>query len=334
MSIRPASGLLAFAVAGLLAGHALGAETRLAPATAWNVQSDFASDARARTNLSGAACAPTTPPFASCLIVNDDKSYAQLFSLDGTTIVPGQVIRLKDDDTGDPDAEGAAYADGSFYVVGSHGRSRYQNRPNDSSYVVFRIPVDAATGRPTFRSGEEVDLESSGRLREAITNSEPINAFYDKPLANDGVNIEGIAAKDGRLYLGLRGPSVDSQGFILSVDAAAVFTTDRNLDARVIALGLGDRTGIRDLAPVEGGLLVLSGPVSQEAVEPAVFFWNDKAGALTRLGEIAVPAHLTGERKAETLLVLEDSPGKPWRVLVLFDGPANGAPTEYLIPRP
>jgi hypothetical protein len=37
--------------------------------------------------------------------------------------------------------------------------------------------------------------------------------------------------------------------------------------------------------------------------------------------------------KAETLLILKDEAGEPWRALVMFDGPENGAPTEYLIPR-
>jgi hypothetical protein len=31
--------------------------------------------------------------------------------------------------------------------------------------------------------------------------------------------------------------------------------------------------------------------------------------------------------------VLNDKTNEPWRVLVMFDGPENGAPTEYLVPR-
>ena len=36
--------------------------------------------------------------------------------------------------------------------------------------------------------------------------------------------------------------------------------------------------------------------------------------------------------KAETLLVLEQSP-QGYRVLVMYDGPANGQPMEYWLPR-
>jgi hypothetical protein len=46
-----------------------------------------------------------------------------------------------------------------------------------------------------------------------------------------------------------------------------------------------------------------------------------------------LPGSRDGEAKAETLLVLRDQANEPWRVLILFDGPENGAPTEYLVPR-
>src|SRR5262249_48689021 len=89
-------------------------EQKLVPAAAtWTVKADCAKNAEARTNLSGAACAPTRPPFIWCLVVNDEKQYAQFFALEGNTVVPGQVIRLVDKDAdGNPDAEGATFADG------------------------------------------------------------------------------------------------------------------------------------------------------------------------------------------------------------------------------
>ena len=60
----------------------------LAPAaTEWKVQPKFKKSDEARTNLSGAACVPTEPPFTSCLIVNDQKNYAQFFAIDGTKLV-------------------------------------------------------------------------------------------------------------------------------------------------------------------------------------------------------------------------------------------------------
>ena len=63
------------------------------------------------------------------------------------------------------------------------------------------------------------------------------------------MNIEGIAVKNGRMYLGLPRPLVDGHGFILSADADAVFGK-KKLRAAVHVLPLGETTGIRDLAAV------------------------------------------------------------------------------------
>ena len=64
---------------------------------------DFKGD-EARQQLSGAACAKTDPPLSSCIVVNDQKKYAQFFSVVGDTIVPGAVIKLSDAED-DPDLE-------------------------------------------------------------------------------------------------------------------------------------------------------------------------------------------------------------------------------------
>jgi Protein of unknown function (DUF3616) len=312
-----------------------GAETKLKPEPAkWKVSEPFKKSPEARSNLSGAACAPKTPPFKFCVVVNDQKKYAQFFSIDGTVMVPGKVIRLVDDSAGgDPDAEGAAYDDGKFYITGSHGRSR--NHPddhNESSYVVLRFSVDKTTGEPTFPVSEDkvVGVEPSHRLRDVLKDK--LSGFFDKPLDPDGANIEGIAVQSGRMYLGLRGPSDNGTAFIISVDAEAMFTPGRDLDALVKPLALGPSTGIRDLAAVSGGLLVLSGPVNKQAVTPAVRHWNPKTEVLGAPANLELP-NLGTELKAETLLILRDADAEPWRALLIFEGPPDGAPTEYLIPR-
>lgn len=334
--------VLLTALASIGAPLPLAAETKLKPVAEWKTHGDFDKSKDARTNISGAACATTTPPLQSCIIVNDEKKYAQFFSVDGTTLEPGKVIRLLDEDVkGDPDAEAAAYSDGYFYITGSHGRSRNSDDKNNTSYVVFRFAVDKTTGKPDFKISDDkvVGVDASLRLREVIAKAgdisktgEPVSAHYDKPLSDNGDNIEGMAAKGSRLYFGLRGPSDNKHAFTLSVDADALFTKDRPLDPRVAALELGEDTGIRDLAAVKDGLLILSGPVNDQNVTPAVFLLQENGGGLHKLGELEIPKALSGD-KAETLLVLSDDAGKPWRALVMFDGPANGGPTEYELPR-
>ncbi|MGB9369376.1 MAG: DUF3616 domain-containing protein [Xanthobacteraceae bacterium] len=320
------------ALLALLPFVAFAGEEALQPVAAWSVRGNFEKGEEARTNLSGAACTTRAPPFRSCLIVNDQKNYAQFFHVDGTKLIPGAVVRLRDGGDGDPDLEGAAYDSGFFYAIGSHGRTRWANKPNDTSYAVFRFPV-RKSGKPKFAMSENsaAGVQSSERLRAAIRDAEGPGAFYDKPLAQNGVNIEGIAVKDGRMHLGFRGPSVEGRGFILSADADAVFGK-KTLRAKVHALPLGATTGIRDLAAVRDGVLILTGPVNDQPVTPAVFLWNQKTGALKKLGALAIPEEYK-KHKAETLLVLRDEKNKPYRVLVMFDGPENGGPTEYEIPR-
>lgn len=298
----------------------------------WSVTRDFAKDAEARQNISGAACAPTQPPFRSCLAVNDQKKYAQFFSIAGNTIVPGAVIRLSPDQApSDPDAEGAAFHNGHFYVVGSHGVGRVNAKEN-SSFVVFRFKVNAQNGKPDFEVTDKqvvTAIQKSEALRAALRTAETIGPYAEKPLNANGVNIEGVAVDGGRIYFGFRGPSLEGRGFILSADVEALFFPFKPLQPKVHALALGQSMGIRDLARVDGGLLVLSGPVNDQDTAPAVYQWNAASGALNKLGELG---RTPPGAKAETLMVLEQQPQR-YRVLVLYDGPANGQPIEYWLPR-
>ncbi|WP_441237176.1 DUF3616 domain-containing protein [Bradyrhizobium sp. 930_D9_N1_4] len=300
---------------------------------AWQLSEPFEKSKEARTNISGAACATTSPPLSSCLVVNDEKKYAQFFAIEGTTIKTGKVIRLMSDQArGDPDIEGASYDDGYFYVIGSHGRKR--KHPEDSnltSYHLFRFTVDKTTGKPRFPiSADEVTGVEASLIRLPSAIKEALPKAYDRPLGENGANIEGIAVAGGRMYLGFRGPSDDGNAYILAVDAKAVFTESAPLNAELKTVPLGATTGIRDIAAVTGGLLLLTGPVNEQQITPAIVLYDPKTGKLGTSHPIKV-ADATA--KAETLLLLSDTAGEPWRVLVMFDGPENGAPTQYTVPR-
>ena len=285
----------------------------------------FGKGANARENISGAVCTATEPAFRSCLAVNDQEKYAQLFSMTGKTIVPGAVVRLLDNTAdGDPDAEGAAYDQGYFYVAGSHGLSRKKAKLTASSFFVFRFPALSQTGKANEITAA---VQTSAKLRDAIRTAEFIGPFAEKPLAANGVNIEGIAVDAGRLYVGFRGPSLEGRAFVLSAAVDGVFGS-QNLAAKVHPLALGPGRGIRDLARVGGGILVLAGPAVEENVPASVFLWNPASGALKKLADLSgIPAGA----KAETLLVLGQTP-QHYDVLVMFDGISNGGPVEYLVP--
>ena len=93
------------------------------------------------------------------------------------------------------------------------------------------------------------------------------------------------------------------------------------------ALDLGPGAGIRDLAVVPDGVLVMSGP--SVAGDPAPFaLWHwDGAGLLlmARFADL-------GDAKAEGLMVLAASDDR-FEVLVVFDDVKQGRPHEYRLPR-
>lgn len=144
--------------------------------------------------------------------------------------------------------------------------------------------------------------------------------------------------RDGTMHVGFRAPSPGGRAFVVSVPEQAVFgqaapaaTVSR------LALGAdrrGRKRGVRDLAPVADGFLVLAGPALPEGDKAKggalVFFWPGPGGR-------AVPLRPVGlERKGvkpEALLILGEDAAS-YRVLVIHDGVEGGAPTEYRIGKP
>jgi hypothetical protein len=314
----------------LAAGPAVSEVCERSVENRWTVEPHFHGD-KARMQLSGAACNET---LSRCIAANDEKNFAQLFSISGSTIIPdpSSIDLIAGDD--EPDAEGAAYADGSFYVTGSHGNRRRKDKPNEQSYVVIRI--NPATGA--------VD-GLSGKWRKAIFRSEKLGPYAGQPLKDGGphqaggANVEGIAVWRKRMYLGFRGPSVKHNAYALSAPLDQVFDgSDAELDAKDHEIALGKKTGIRDLAAVDSGLLILTGPVNEpkkkddKEVERSIFHWNPETGKLDLLAQLAP---LAKDIKAETLVVLPNDDDKSrFRVLLILEGFANGKPFECRLPKP
>ena len=79
----------------------------------------------------------------------------------------------------------------------------------------------------------------------------------------NGVNIEGMAVQDGRLFFGFRGPVAKDGAKILSVDAKALFEGG-DADPKLFTVALGKGRSVRDLLAVSDGILVLAGPDDDE----------------------------------------------------------------------
>lgn len=297
-------------------------------------------DFKKSRDVSGLACATASGFPRICLLADDETQGAQIVVLHDGRLVAGDFIRLIDDDFGgeplELDAEGVAYAEGAFYVAGSHGRPRHRDGGGADAESTAKAAATRKIFRLRFPPGA---VDEVGRLTGpvAITPSTALSGYlaaqpelaasFDGALDADGLNVEGIAVQGGRLLAGLRGPVMpDGKAAILSLPLAALFDGAAG-SAELHRVDLGDRRGVRDLTAFEGGFLVLAGPVKDppgggisagdyEAV------WWDGAATTKRLG--GLPS-FGAKVKPEALLPLGRANGR-LRLLVLFDGPEEGAP--------
>lgn len=330
------------------------------------VNGDFQGKKEGKTakDLSGVACMPPKADGSQlCLFVNDESRYAQFGVVRDGTITPGEVLPLigeapSDKTLGKPpvtqcpvnngefaefDGEGVAYAPPYFYVVGSHGCSRKGGEFRLSSFMLARIRVDA-DGQPVGPDGKPLGsedwqdaVETTYRLSDYLAKADKAGAFFGKSLDEDenGLNIEGVAVDGDRLLVGLRAPALNDAAYLVATDIADLFRSGNGAakgKPEVIPLKLGKSMGIRDLASLpDGRLLVLAGPAQEQALPYRLFLVEPgkKSGKPKLLADLEP---MEGEEedepvKAEAITVLSSEAGE-MRVLVLFDGVSNGAPRE------
>jgi hypothetical protein len=299
-------------------------------------------------DISGIACLPPGDGRRRCLIAVDGGFSAVFVSLGGGTIRVIEKIRLAPETSDQElDAEGVAYDETTkaFYVVGSHGRPRHHcDQDNPSSIGLVRVPVSPTTGRPDYdyKSGigdpkwvaPQIDL--SKHVLAAMKKSPQLAPYVDKCLQSrkgdradeHGANIEGLAFLGTTVYFGFRGPVNGETAYLLALDRDGLFQSQPP-EGTTIPVNLGSGMGVRDLATVEGGLLILSGPEEDVAGSAGLHFFDPSTRAATPLGELPV---IQPKAKPEALLVLKETDTK-YRVLILSDGVKNGAPTEFSVPK-
>ncbi|MGH6639034.1 MAG: DUF3616 domain-containing protein, partial [Polaromonas sp.] len=282
------------------------------------------------------------------------------------------VLRATD---GELDAEGAATDGRYFYVTGSHSAKRGECASNPDSRQVLRFRLDPATGRALrspagSASGALVDYADTGRLwsimqaqpelaphvgeRKCLGSEPPPKA--PTLAGQQGVNIEGLAVRDGRLYFGFRGPVLNGVAKVLAVDADALFGGEASRDPKAVmtSLALGQQRGIRDMIAVKTGFLLLAGPddsSSSQGLGWTVSWWDGK-GAEKIAGETAKgrtsvvqPRLLAAldlsdvklrkcdkELKPEAMTLLEETPAA-YKLLVLSDGMCDGGPLVFTLAR-
>ncbi len=308
----------------------------LKPVAEWEVEGDFDLD----EDLSAIALVARRVGIVGSDEASEDGiSSVQIFEIkDGKKLVAGETIPILVADK-EADIEGIAVEGNRYYILGSHGVSKKKAKVQLSRFNLFRLTVDPTSGRPTSRrdaNGIPADLEIAS-LRDVVKADGLLSPYAEIRLHDNGVNMEGIAVKDGTIYVGFRGPSLEGEVPILSIDAETLFAGAAE-DHRTIAVKLGKGLGIRDMAVSREGFLILSGdsgvkPYKQhksvhELGNPyALHFWDGSGTSVEDLGEID-----TGGAKPEGLLLLAESE-QAFDLLVIHDSAANGKPTEYRVPK-
>jgi uncharacterized protein DUF3616 len=290
-------------------------------------------------NVSGIACATAHGFPRACLVVDDNMQEAQFVTVNDGEIVAGEMIPLIDNSFDgkrlELDGEGVAYADGFFYVIGSHGHPRDSNHrldPNkDAAMIAAHIAASSQILR--FHSGGPREVERTSKLRELIAQLPDLNSHRDQRLEKNGLTIEGIAIRHGRILAGFRGPSLNGgRAAVLSVAVDGVFG-NASPDAHLYRLPLGEGIGIRDLTVFGDGVLVLAGPTASGPGPYGIYWWDGESDHARLLRNLADTVGKKGKRKAEALLPLDED-ASSLRLLILFDREKEGAPVAITVPRP
>jgi Protein of unknown function (DUF3616) len=328
--------------------------TVLSPTRIYQVTTPFTDDeGGVATNISGLACIPTDAAPSTCLVIDDEGRFAQIAIIGNGQVAAGAKLALigskpSRDTVGQPpaetgcsdgqrkfrdlDGEAVAYATPFFYVVGSHGCSRHSNKFRSSAFILVRIPERQVAN--AVRTSDPSGVETSYRLSEVLAAVPLIRSYFTRDLMNaNGLNVEGLAVVGGKLFAGLRAPILDGKAFIVAINADRLFDERAVInrhDVQVISVPLGAGRGIRDLARLnDGQLLILSGPAQDATVPFEIHVLDVMAQTTTLLGTLSELPDTAGA-KAEAISILSQH-GRIIDILVMFDGLPSGGPREYTV---
>lgn len=240
-------------------------------------------------------------------------------------------------DSGDEiDIEAIAAENNYYYITGSHGLSKKQGDIESNRFKFFRLKVNPKNGMPAEQAKSKQDLVAISSLASILSRDPLLGRYYRQPLQKKGVNIEGLAVKDGRLFIGLRNPNLDGYMFVIELAADDLFADVYDINYRLHKLGAGNGLGIREIVRAKDCFLIIAGnsssepsdvyPESQDYRENRgfeLYCWDGRSSEVHRIGHIPQAAG-----KAEAMMVLSEN-AEGIEVLILFDGPKDGKPTVY-----
>jgi hypothetical protein len=217
--------------------------------------------------------------------------------------------------------------------VGSHSLKRRRAKSKDPAkairrlatvlreenrFILVRLPLDPVTNAPT----KGAILSGPDNIAAHLEDDPHLAPFLALPGKDNGLDIEGIAVLDERVYLGLRGPVL--RGWAVVLEIRPVETEPGRLRLREPYrkhfLDLGG-LGVRDLCPYGRDVLLLTGPSMDLDGPVRVVRWRaGSAAEVVTAAELETVAELPygiGCDHPEGLAVLEDG-----RLMVVYDSPS------------
>jgi len=254
---------------------------------------------------------------------------------------------------GEMDLEGIAVDGQTVFVLGSHS----SKRKKVNSEKTYEENRNALLSSPKADPARDVllrfELDATGKagpiqrtsLRSYLSSTEPFKSFGIMSSKENGIDAEGLAVWNQRLYVGFRGPVLRGNFTpILRCRFGSPIA-----EPELLFVNLGGR-GVRDLARVEGGLLILAGPVGDGPGSYQLYLWDGRDGVpgtgahtsainpgLRLIGELPIPpsdanSHNT-PAKAEGMALIEET-SYHWKILVVFDGLKDGHATRFRVEKP
>ncbi len=233
------------------------------------------------------------------------------------------------------DIEAIAAEANTYYITGSHGASKKKGEQQNNRYSIFRMKVDPATGRPSGPPAASLKVAS---LADVLRADPVLGEHFGKPLQQKGINVEGLAVRNGQLFVGFRNPTLDGSAFAMEIRADDVFGGKPRPPYTLHKLSLGPGLGIREIVAAKSCFLIIAGNAGSEPSKKYgeaedyekdrdffLFSWEGRGPEVHKIG--ALPKT---EGKAEAMAILEETPDSA-TVLILFDGPEGGRPTVYRI---
>lgn len=233
------------------------------------------------------------------------------------------------------DIEGIAAAPdrGSFFITGSHGAGKKKGDLQPTRMHVFEAPMNNDDGKIRER-----DIRS-GSLLPWFEESPLFHDFVGKPLQQNGLNIEGLAYRDGRLWFGCRAPNIRGKIHVIEAEPDTLFG-DATPKAKAHELHVGEGRGIRSLAATAEGFLLITGNAAAEASKQIpqtlakspdtlfeLFFWKPGEPA-RRIGRLP-----SSPGKAEAMWIIRETTVHI-DVLILHDSAPGGAPRQIRVVKP